>query len=284
MKLENLYYAMQERYSAEQEKKEAAEKVVRDELKKGILAIIHSIGETINNNFETLYQAYAEARDKQEESANGPVYISVNNSNYMTMHVGENSVTMELKSDECYDNVKLLNSFLSKSYSYATSNNNSNYSTYQESIQLELKFELNLSNSSISLHFYADNAFYDSGSLGFRLKTFAETIIKKFISDIKEVFPNLQKITEPDNIYSSIDLNINLSEIDILSTPILSTPIEEFCFSTRTLTVARHHGIFTIEDLTQLSEREFKLFRNVGEKTLSEVRQKLEELGLKMKP
>lgn len=281
MKLENLYYAMQERYSAEQEKKEAAEKVVRDELKKGILAIIHSIGETINNNFETLYQAYAEARNKQEESANEVVYISVYNSNYMTMHVGKNSATKELKSDECYNNVKLLNSFLSKSYSYAESSNNSNYSTYQESIQLELRFELNLSNSSISLHFFADNAFYDSGSLGFRLKTFAETIIKKFISDIKEVFPNLQKITEPDNIYSSIDLHINLSETEL---DILSVPIDEFCFSTRMLTIAEQNNIFTIGDLVQLSEAEFKKIRNVGKRTLIEVRQRLEELGLKMKP
>lgn len=61
---------------------------------------------------------------------------------------------------------------------------------------------------------------------------------------------------------------------------LLDTAIEEMDFSMRTYNCLKRAGINTVGDLTARSEEDMMKVRNLGEKSLSEIIQKLEEQGL----
>ena len=64
---------------------------------------------------------------------------------------------------------------------------------------------------------------------------------------------------------------------------ILETPIEELELSARSFNCLRRAGIQTVGDLVEKTEEELSKVRNMGKKSLEEVKTKLAELGLALK-
>ena len=64
----------------------------------------------------------------------------------------------------------------------------------------------------------------------------------------------------------------------------LEMSIEELELSVRSFNCLKRAGINTVEELTQKSEADMMKVRNLGKKSLEEVKHKLEELGLGLKP
>ena len=64
----------------------------------------------------------------------------------------------------------------------------------------------------------------------------------------------------------------------------LEMSIEELELSVRSFNCLKRANINTVEELTKKSEDEMMKVRNLGKKSLDEVKQKLEELGLGLKP
>ena len=63
----------------------------------------------------------------------------------------------------------------------------------------------------------------------------------------------------------------------------LETPIEEVEFSVRAYNCLKRAGIHTVQDLVNKKEVEVTKIRNLGKKSLKEVLDKVEELGLTFK-
>jgi DNA-directed RNA polymerase subunit alpha len=66
-------------------------------------------------------------------------------------------------------------------------------------------------------------------------------------------------------------------------TKALETPIEEVEFSVRAYNCLKRAGIHTVQDLVNKKESEVTKIRNLGKKSLKEVLDKVEELGLSFK-
>ena len=66
-------------------------------------------------------------------------------------------------------------------------------------------------------------------------------------------------------------------------TKTLETPIEEVEFSVRAYNCLKRAGIHTVQDLVNKRENEVNKIRNLGKKSLKEVLDKVEELGLSFK-
>ena len=64
-------------------------------------------------------------------------------------------------------------------------------------------------------------------------------------------------------------------------TKTLETPIEEIEFSVRAYNCLKRAGIHTVQDLINKKEVEVTKIRNLGKKSLKEVLDKVEEMGLK---
>lgn len=65
---------------------------------------------------------------------------------------------------------------------------------------------------------------------------------------------------------------------------VLEMTIEELDLSVRSFNCLKRAGINTVEELTQRTEEDMMKVRNLGKKSLEEVQQKLEALGLSLKP
>ena len=65
---------------------------------------------------------------------------------------------------------------------------------------------------------------------------------------------------------------------------VLEMTIEELDLSVRSYNCLKRAGINTVEELAKKSEDDMMKVRNLGKKSLEEVIQKLEELGLGLKP
>lgn len=65
---------------------------------------------------------------------------------------------------------------------------------------------------------------------------------------------------------------------------VLEMTIEELDLSVRSFNCLKRAGINTVEELTQKTEEDMMKVRNLGRKSLEEVQQKLEALGLSLKP
>ena len=66
-------------------------------------------------------------------------------------------------------------------------------------------------------------------------------------------------------------------------TKTLETPIEEIEFSVRAYNCLKRAGIHTVQDLINKKEVEVTKIRNLGKKSLKEVLDKVEEMGLKFR-
>ena len=65
---------------------------------------------------------------------------------------------------------------------------------------------------------------------------------------------------------------------------ILDTPIEDLDLSVRSFNCLKRAGINMVADLVEKSEEDMMKVRNLGRKSLDEVKKKLEEYGLSLKP
>ena len=65
---------------------------------------------------------------------------------------------------------------------------------------------------------------------------------------------------------------------------VLEMTIEELDLSVRSFNCLKRAGINTVEELTQRTDEDMMKVRNLGRKSLEEVQQKLEALGLSLKP
>ena len=75
------------------------------------------------------------------------------------------------------------------------------------------------------------------------------------------------------------DNEINSGKEEMLE-QVLATPLEYFNLSVRTANCMRNNDIVSIRDLTQWSEAQLLKLANFGQKSLREVRELLENLGL----
>lgn len=87
-----------------------------------------------------------------------------------------------------------------------------------------------------------------------------------------------------------IDLSENLSVMEIMvekeeskKEKVLEMTIEELDLSVRSYNCLKRASINTVEELTEKAEDDMMKVRNLGKKSLEEVIQKLDELGLKLK-
>ncbi|MFR5131703.1 MAG: DNA-directed RNA polymerase subunit alpha [Terrisporobacter sp.] len=88
-----------------------------------------------------------------------------------------------------------------------------------------------------------------------------------------------------------IDLTEHVSNVEIMvekeedqKGKVLEMTIEELDLSVRSYNCLKRAGINTVEELANKSEDDMMKVRNLGKKSLEEVIQKLEELGLGLKP
>ena len=87
-----------------------------------------------------------------------------------------------------------------------------------------------------------------------------------------------------------IDLTEHVSSVEIMvekeeeKKKVLEMTIEELDLSVRSYNCLKRAGINTVEELANKSEDDMMKVRNLGKKSLEEVIQKLEELGLGLKP
>ena len=87
-----------------------------------------------------------------------------------------------------------------------------------------------------------------------------------------------------------VDLNDSAEGMDILvekpgnpATQALEMTIEELELSVRSFNCLKRAAINTVEELTMKSEEDMMKVRNLGKKSLDEVKHKLEELGLSLR-
>ena len=88
-----------------------------------------------------------------------------------------------------------------------------------------------------------------------------------------------------------INLTDNIEEVNIMvekeedqKGKALEMSIEELELSVRSFNCLKRASINTVEELTKKTEEEMMKVRNLGKKSLDEVKHKLEELGLSLKP
>ena len=98
----------------------------------------------------------------------------------------------------------------------------------------------------------------------------------RILNEHLEMFIDLSDIAKNMSIMSQKQL----SEKDKM----LETPIEDLEFSVRSYNCLKRAGIHTVADILNRTEHDMMKVRNLGKKSLEEVIQKLEELGLGLKP
>jgi DNA-directed RNA polymerase subunit alpha len=87
------------------------------------------------------------------------------------------------------------------------------------------------------------------------------------------------------NLTSHIDnVEIMVEKEEDKKEKVLEMTIEELDLSVRSYNCLKRAGINTVEELTTKSEEDMMKVRNLGKKSLEEVQQKLQELGLDLKP
>ncbi len=90
-----------------------------------------------------------------------------------------------------------------------------------------------------------------------------------------------------DHLQVMVELSSKVKEEDFMveredeqNSQILEMQIEDLDLSVRSYNCLKRAGINTVEELTQKSEEDMMKVRNLGKKSLKEVKQKLDELGL----
>lgn len=80
------------------------------------------------------------------------------------------------------------------------------------------------------------------------------------------------------------DINLMVEKEEDEKEKVLEMTVEELDLSVRSFNCLKRAGINTVEELTQKSESDMMKVRNLGSKSLQEVTEKLDELGLSLKP
>jgi DNA-directed RNA polymerase subunit alpha len=93
---------------------------------------------------------------------------------------------------------------------------------------------------------------------------------------------HLKLFIELDDSGGGLDIMIEKEESQ--KEKALEMTIEELELSVRSFNCLKRANINTVEELTQKSEDDMMKVRNLGKKSLEEVKQKLEELGLGLRP
>ena len=90
-----------------------------------------------------------------------------------------------------------------------------------------------------------------------------------------------------EHLQVMVELSVKVKEEDFMieredeqNSQILEMQIEDLDLSVRSYNCLKRAGINTVEELTQKSEEDMMKVRNLGKKSLKEVKQKLDELGL----
>jgi DNA-directed RNA polymerase subunit alpha len=78
-------------------------------------------------------------------------------------------------------------------------------------------------------------------------------------------------------------IEIGPAPVDAVMSSELATPIESLDLSVRSYNCLKREGINTVSELVALSETQLMNIRNFGQKSVDEVRDKLDELGLSLK-
>ena len=92
-----------------------------------------------------------------------------------------------------------------------------------------------------------------------------------------------------NNMRLFIDLTVNVVRVDYnepesdTKEKVLEMTIEELDLSVRAFNCLKRAGINTVHELVQRNQEDMMKVRNLGKKSLEEVEQKLEALGLSLK-
>ncbi|WP_028245953.1 DNA-directed RNA polymerase subunit alpha [Pseudoclavibacter soli] len=78
-------------------------------------------------------------------------------------------------------------------------------------------------------------------------------------------------------------IEIGPAPVDVATSTELSTPIEDLDLSVRSYNCLKRENINYVHELVALSEQQLMNIRNIGQKSVDEVQDKLEELGLSLK-
>ena len=93
-----------------------------------------------------------------------------------------------------------------------------------------------------------------------------------------------------NNMRLFIDLTVNVVRVDYTEQEddkkekVLEMTIEELDLSVRAYNCLKRAGINTVAELVQRNQEDMMKVRNLGRKSLEEVEQKLQELGLALRP
>lgn len=101
----------------------------------------------------------------------------------------------------------------------------------------------------------------------------AMALSAKIISEHMSIIMDLDDIVDESGVMAE-------KKVDII-TKTLETPIEEIEFSVRTYNCLKRANINTVQDLIDKREAEVNKIRNLGKKSLKEVIEKVNEMGLK---
>lgn len=119
----------------------------------------------------------------------------------------------------------------------------------------------------------------DYDKLTIKVKTNATSSPRKVISLAAKIMSDLMKLFI--NLYESMDgMKILVNPEDNTLQGTLSMSIDELELSVRPLNCLKRAGINTVDDLTKRKEEDMLKVRNLGRKSLDEVKKKLESLGL----
>jgi DNA-directed RNA polymerase subunit alpha len=80
------------------------------------------------------------------------------------------------------------------------------------------------------------------------------------------------------------DVEIMVDKTEDTKDKVLDMPIEELDLSVRSYNCLKRAGINTVEELIRKTEEDMMKVRNLGKKSLEEVKSKLDELGLALRP
>ena len=78
------------------------------------------------------------------------------------------------------------------------------------------------------------------------------------------------------------EYSIMLEHEDIEQTRVLEKNIEDLELTVRSLNALTQAGIDTVSDLVSMTEGELNSVKNLGKKSLSEIKDKIRELGLSL--
>lgn len=98
----------------------------------------------------------------------------------------------------------------------------------------------------------------------------------------KILISHLELLSEVDEEVSELD-NLMKDHVNENSNKVNNLSIDDLDLQVRAYNCLKKAGIFTVDELTQKTEEEMSRVRNMGKKSLKEVKDKLTELGLSFK-